>query len=167
MQKITIASYLIILFICISLTPTVHANGRQPGVAVADVPVKAVCEDTTGMRHDLARAKIALGGATRSSLNARVGAANSDIPLARIREVSLSDSVADREGFAKASVLFHDNSTTPYMLKVREGEKPFELTGYTSQGTILKIPVTKCRRIIFSPLSGTEKSPEAKPVMKK
>jgi hypothetical protein len=53
------------------------------------------------------------------------------------------------------------------MLKVQEGEKAFQLTGYTAQGSMLKIPVAKCRKIEFSPLARTLESPESSPVMKK
>jgi len=166
MQNNTAYRFMMVLVILATLTLNAYSNGRQPGVQVSDVPVKAVCEDATGSKHHLARAKIDAEGGDKLFLNARLGAANAEIPLARIKEITLPDGMSDREGFAKASVLFEDHTRESYMLKVQEGEKAFQLTGYTTQGSILRIPVAQCRKIEFSPLARTPESPEARPVPK-
>lgn len=100
-------------------------------------------------------------------LNVRLGAANAQIPLARIKEVTLPDGKSAQEGYAKAVVLFDDNTQEAYMLKAQEGEKSFQLEGYTAQGSTLKIPGATCRKIEVSPLAKTSENPESRPVMKK
>jgi hypothetical protein len=129
----------------------VFANGRPVGVRLSDIPVKANCEDRSGKTLAFARAKLA-GGAEPFVLAARSG---ERLPLASLKILTLPDQKVDHDGYTEASVVTESGASASYAIKVREGSKNLQLTGYTVDGVALNVDLSRCREVTFSPLGHT------------
>jgi hypothetical protein len=143
-----------------TLVTNTYANGRKLPVQLDIIPVSATCQDDMGVKHQFSRAQIGSNGGTASALEARIGAAESQLPLIRIKRLIFDIEKATVEGFAKAMVQLDNGSEGAYLLKVEDQGKTLYLVGPNPQGISLKIPVSKCNTLEFSPLVQQDTSSE-------
>ncbi len=159
MQRNVLAVFLVVFLVLFSLMSKIYANGRHVIPGLGDVPVKAICEEKTGTKHHFIRAKIAGEVSQGLLLSARIGEADSQIPLAKIKELTFLEEKISHDGFLKARLLFDDGRENIYMLKVQENNKVLHLVGH-DQGINLKISLPKCKRLEFSPLAEEDTNEE-------
>jgi hypothetical protein len=150
-KNIMFFSVMVVLGCLFAATGAALASGRSPGIRLADVTVIARCEDREGVEQILVRALVD-GGRV---LTTRIGAAQGEVPLAQIQKITFSGSGisdASEDDFVPAVVEL-GGERQEQRVRVRNDKKDVLLTGHSSIGLELTIPLSACKSVSFTPLT--------------